>query len=206
MRFVSATLGVAGTAAVLAAATLIDPEPAAAVCSVFDRHPCTPTVCSVFRHRPCIPETQYPLGQDLRLTIETVAAAESASQTHARKDNGRKDDGAMPAARRIDTIREMFDALRDCWVPPGPAYARVGMQMSVRLSFKRNGEMIGTPRVTYTTPEATPEQRKAYLEAITATLDRCSPMPFTDAMGGAVAGRPIAIRFIDDRTIRVEPI
>ena len=200
MRLMSTIAGVAG-AVVLAAATFIEVEPAAAVCSVFDRHPCTPTVCSVFRHRPCIPQTQYPLGQDLRLTIETVAAAERASQTQ-----GRKDDGAMPAAHKIDTIREMFDALRDCWVPPEPAFARPGMQMSVRLSFRRNGEMIGTPRMTYTTPEATPEQRKAYLAAITATLDRCSPMPFTEAMGGAVAGRPIAIRFIDDRTIRVEPI
>ena len=46
--------------------------------------------------------------------------------------------------------------------------------------------------------------REAYLQAITSTLERCTPMPFTDAMGGAVAGRPIAIRFIDDRPIRVE--
>ena len=199
MRCVSAIAGVAGAAIFLAAATLIDVEPAGAVCSVFDKHPCLPTVCSVFRRGPCIPETQYPLGQDLRLTIETVAAAESASQTQ-----GRNSGGATPVARKLDTIREMFDALRDCWVPPEPALARAGMQMSVRLSFKRNGEMIGSPRVTYTTPEATREQRDAYLAAITATLDRCSPMPFTDAMGGAVAGRPIAIRFIDDRTIRVE--
>jgi hypothetical protein len=157
-----------------------------------------PTFCSVFQHRPCIPETQYPLGQDLRLTINTSAAAESALQTQARHE-----DGAAP--RKLDTIREMFDALRDCWVPPVPEVARAGMQMSVRLSFKRAGDLIGPPRVTYTTPEATREQREAYLAAIKATLDRCSPMPFTEAMGGAVAGRPIAIRFIDDRPIRVEP-
>jgi hypothetical protein len=191
----SAVFGVA----VLAAATLIDVEPAAAVCSVFDKHPCTPTVCSVFRRRPCIPETQYPLGQDLRLTIATVAAGESVMQTQARHD-----DGAPPAARKLDTIREMFDALTECWVPPERAHARQGMQMSVRLSFKRSGELMGPPRVTYTTPEATREQREAYLKAITATLDRCAPMRFTDAMGGAVAGRPIALRFIDDRTLRVE--
>jgi hypothetical protein len=198
MRSVGAILGVAGVA-ILAAAMLFDAEPAGAVCSVFDKHPCLPTVCSVFRHRPCIPETQYPLGQDLRLTIETVAAAESASQTQ-----GRNSDGATPEARKLDTIGEMFDALRGCWVPPEPSLARAGMQMSVRLSFKRNGEMIGTPRVTYTTPEATRDQRETYLAAITATLDRCSPMPFTDTMGGAVAGRPIAIRFIDDRPIQAE--
>src|SRR5256885_1899574 len=189
------SVGTVACFAVLAAATLMETEPAGAVCSVFDRHPCTPTVCSVFRRRPCIPETQYPLGQDLRLTVETVAAAEIALQTQARGDNG-------TSPRKLDTIRDMFDALRDCWHPPEPAHAREGMQMSVRLSFKRTGEMIGPPRVTYTTPEATRQQREAYLQAITSTLERCTPMPFTDAMGGAVAGRPIAIRFIDDRPIR----
>jgi len=190
MRSVNAIAGFA----VLVAATYLEAEPAGAVCSVFDRHPCLPTVCSVFRHRPCIPETQYPLGQDLRLTIETAAIAERALQTQARSH----DDNAP---HKLDTIREMFDALRDCWVPPEPEVARPDMQMSVRLSFRRTGEMIGPPRVTYTTPEATREQRETYLEAITATLGRCTPLPFTEAMGGAVAGRPIAIRFIDDRPI-----
>ena len=43
------------------------------VCSVFNRHPCMPTVCSVFRRRPCVPEIDYPLGEDLRLTIDSAA-------------------------------------------------------------------------------------------------------------------------------------
>jgi len=193
MRSVSAIAGVAA----LAAATLLEPEPAGAECSVFDRHPCLPTFCSVFQRRPCVPETQYPLGQDLRLTIETVAATESALQTQARHHD---DD----APHKLDTIRDMFDALRDCWVPPKPELARADMEMSVRMSFKRNGELIGPPRVTYTTPEATREQRETYLEAITSTIGRCTPLPFTDAMGGAVAGRPVAIRFIDDRPLRME--
>ena len=49
-----------------------EPLPAdpAGACSVFDRHPCAPTVCSVFRRGPCMPEIEYPIGQDLRLTIE----------------------------------------------------------------------------------------------------------------------------------------
>ncbi len=59
---------------VVGSATLLPPtSPASAVCSVFDKHPCTPTVCSVFRRGPCIPEIDYPIGQDLRLTIETAA-------------------------------------------------------------------------------------------------------------------------------------
>jgi hypothetical protein len=74
-----------------------------------------------------------------------------------------------------------------------------GMQMSVRLSFKRTGEIIGSPRVTYTSPNTPPEVKELYYQAIIAALERCSPMPFTTGLGGAVAGRPIAIRFVDNR-------
>ena len=61
----------------------IDATPFAhAPCSVLDGQPCTPSFCSVFNDGPCIPEIEYPIGQDLRLTIEsppggpTVIAAE----------------------------------------------------------------------------------------------------------------------------------
>ena len=57
---------------VLAAALATDVEPADAFCSVFTRHPCFPAVCSVFASRYCIPYPIYWIGQDLRLTIESV--------------------------------------------------------------------------------------------------------------------------------------
>jgi len=37
--------------------------------------------------------------------------------------------------------------------------------------------------------------------ALDAALKRCTPLNFSPGMAGAVAGRPIAIRFVDDRTI-----
>jgi len=43
-----------------------------APCSVLDGRPCTPTFCSVFNHGPCIPEIDYPYGENLQLTVETV--------------------------------------------------------------------------------------------------------------------------------------
>lgn len=71
--------------------------------------------------------------------------------------------------------------------------------MTARFSYKQNGELFGPPRVTYTSPEVDPETRRLYLEAITATLDRCAPMPFTKSMADAIAGRPVAVRFIGGR-------
>jgi hypothetical protein len=67
------------------------------------------------------------------------------------------------------------------------------------LSFKRSGEIFAPPRVTYTNKDADSDTRRSYRRAIDAAIERCTPMPFTDAMGGAIAGRTISIRFIDKR-------
>jgi hypothetical protein len=158
------------------------------VCSVFSRYPCVPTVCSVFQRGPCVPEIEYPIDEDLRLTI--VSAVSDVKADRARADTG----------QGLSTLSDMFDALRACWVPPPDDEARPGMQMTVRFSFRGNGEIISPPRVTYKSPDAPPVTTDIYHDTITAALDRCTPMPFTNGLGGAVAGRPIAIRFVDDRT------
>jgi hypothetical protein len=183
---------VALTAVVLGAAALVAPAPASAVCSVFDRHPCAPTVCSVFRRGPCLPDYEYPIGQDLRVTIESNSSDKGSVGQAPEQDRADAD-------HAVNTILGLFAALRSCWVPPTADEARPGMQMSVRLSFKRSGEIIGKPRLTYASPEASREERDVYRHAIDAALDRCTPMPFTKGLGGAIAGRPIAIRFVDNR-------
>jgi len=73
--------------------------------------------------------------------------------------------------------------------------------MSVRFSFKKSGEMIGPPRMTFATSGAPADVRQTYLKAINASLDACIPMKFTDGLGGALAGRPIAIRYVDNREL-----
>jgi hypothetical protein len=189
MRMLS---GVGGVAILASAAVLLPASPANAVCSVFDKHPCTPTVCSVFRRGPCIPQIDYPIGQDLRLTIESDSQIATPIRTE-------RDQGSDASDHAIETLRDLFVALRACWIPPAKDVARPGMQMSVRLAFKRTGEIIARPRVTYSSPDAPREARETYRDAITAALERCTPLRFSGGLGGAVAGRPIAIRFVDDR-------
>src|SRR5437016_3515999 len=166
---------------------LIDATPFShAPCSVLDGQPCTPSFCSVFNHGPCIPEIDYPYGENLQLTIESAPPQDQAAKY-------RKPD------HDLDTIGDLFAALRSCWSPPPSDIARPGMQMSVRFSFKRSGEIIATPRVTYATAGASADTRAAYLKAINASLQACQPLKFTDGLGGALAGRPIAIRYVDNR-------
>jgi hypothetical protein len=157
-------------------------------CSALDSRPCTPTYCSVFNHGPCIPEIFYPYGQNLQLTIKTVPAKDD-------EDKYRKPD------HELDSIGDLFAALRSCWSPPPTDMAREGMQMSVRFSFKRSGEMVGPPRMTFATAGVPADTRAAYLKAINSSLDTCLPLNFSSGLGAALAGRPIAIRYVDNREL-----
>src|SRR4051794_41597957 len=59
----------------------IDATPFAhAPCSVLANEPCSPYYCSVFNHGPCIPEIDYPIGQNLQLTIQTVPPRDDAAK------------------------------------------------------------------------------------------------------------------------------
>ncbi len=155
-------------------------------CSVLDGRPCTPSFCSVFNHGPCIPELDYPYGENLQLTVETVPQQQDAPK-YQKPDHD------------LDNIGDLFAALRSCWSPPPADSAREGMQMSVRFAFKRSGEIIATPRMTFATAGVPADTRATYLKAINASLDACLPLKFSDGLGGALAGRPIAIRYVDNR-------
>ncbi|HEV2716969.1 MAG TPA: hypothetical protein VGU64_17020 [Terriglobales bacterium] len=75
------------------------------------------------------------------------------------------------------------------------------MEYTIRFAFKRDGQITAPPRRTYSTHEATDEVRNTYRDAVDAAMKHCTPLHFSKSMAGAVAGRPIAIRFVDERTL-----
>jgi hypothetical protein len=101
--------------------------------------------------------------------------------------------------RALNTLNELGEALQACWVPPPMDEGRPGMEITVLFSFNRAGEILGEPRFTYLTPGVSSDVRAAYQRAVAATLKRCTPLNFTPALGGALAGRPFTMRFIDSR-------
>jgi hypothetical protein len=101
----------------------------------------------------------------------------------------------------IDSIHDLFAALRTCWDPPAREQAQPDVQMSVRFSFRRTGQIVAPPFVTYTTPGTKTDTKQVYRRAINAALERCAPLPFSNSFGAAIAGRPISIRYIDDRVV-----
>jgi hypothetical protein len=95
---------------------------------------------------------------------------------------------------QVNTIQDIFQHLRTCWKPPPAARARP-IDITVVVSFNRAGNILGHPRITYESAEASDDDRLQYRIAVMEALQRCTPMPFTDAMAGAAAGRPFAIQF-----------
>ena len=99
----------------------------------------------------------------------------------------------------INTLRDAYSALRACWSPPPLAERRGRLELSVRLSFRGNGEILGEPFITFETPNLSAEERLAYRISVARALQKCTPLRFGNGLGGAIAGRPINLRFIEER-------
>src|SRR5262249_27973468 len=134
-------------------AAAVDPLNPNAPCSVFDGRPCNPSFCGVHDPWPCVPVFP-PIGQDWRITIQTRSS-----------DTGRAPEGPG------HSIGALSAALRACWEPPPLNESFRGMQMSVRFSYKRTGELVAPPRVTYTSKEAGDDARRAYGRAVDAAIE-----------------------------------
>jgi hypothetical protein len=150
----------------------------------------TPVICA------SLAATVFAMGANAFAAYRPAAPALFMAQNSADAGESRK-----PAAP-LNTIAEVFAALDACWIPPGLDQARAGMQITVMLSFKRSGEILGKPRITYETPEASDDERMSYRVAMAQAIGRCTPLRFTDALGNALAGRPLTIRFIDNRKLK----
>jgi hypothetical protein len=105
----------------------------------------------------------------------------------------------------VNTIREVFARLRTCWKPPPASQANPGIDITVIVSFNRAGDILGRPRISYESEQASDNDRLVYRIAVMEALQRCTPMPFTEGMAGAIAGRPFAVQF-HNRKLSPQPI
>jgi hypothetical protein len=101
---------------------------------------------------------------------------------------------ASAEPQQLDTIKDVFARLFSCWKPP-PLSEANPIDITVVVSFNREGAILGHPRITYESEHASDNDRLKYRMAVMETLQRCTPLPFTEGLGGAVAGRPFAVPF-----------
>jgi hypothetical protein len=173
---------------IVAFASVLGPAPAAAQidprrCGVMEGPGCNPYQCGVMDGPGCLSQPQVGgFSENLQLTLGTRAVAD------ARKPSG-----------QLNTLSDLFAALRACWSPPAPEDGFRGMQMSMRFSLNTEGKLFGAPRVTYARRDVSQKTRDIYRDALAQSLQGCLPLSFTKGFAGAIAGRPIVIRVIEDR-------
>ncbi|RWH76543.1 MAG: hypothetical protein EOQ86_20595 [Mesorhizobium sp.] len=92
----------------------------------------------------------------------------------------------------VDTINEMFSAIVACWEPPS---GTAGMTLTLQFSIRRNGTLIGKPRATFSRLGNDDALNRAFVASVLEALDKALPLPVSDSMGGAIAGRTLFPRF-----------
>jgi hypothetical protein len=96
-------------------------------------------------------------------------------------------------AAPADNLRDLFAQFRACLtLPAGSPSAEI----TLRFSLRRDGGLIGKPHITFARLPPGEALQGAALEAVAAAFDHCLPARMTDALGGAVAGRPLTLRLI----------
>jgi hypothetical protein len=73
--------------------------------------------------------------------------------------------GVAAEDAQVNTIQDIFQHLRTCWKPPPAAKARP-IDITVVVSFNRAGNILGHPRITYESAEASDDDRLQYRIAV----------------------------------------
>ena len=82
---------------------------------------------------------------------------------------------------------EVGPSIAACWRAP-----HQGDQVTVQLSFRRDGSIFGKPRVNYVKPMNS-SSAQAITESIFKALDACLPLRFTPRLAANIAGQVFVI-------------
>ena len=96
-------------------------------------------------------------------------------------------------AAPINEVGKISGRIAECWSPPRMVPARA-IEVTVRLSFSRDGAVIGKPRIVHIQP-AEPDLRERITASVLNAITACTPLSFTPALGAGIAGRILVLRF-----------
>ena len=100
---------------------------------------------------------------------------------------------AAAESHGVATVRDLWPALSRCWSPPPHS---AGMEVTVRFSIKRTGELIGDLQVTYSKLSGDADVQQRFRDSVLAAVRDCTPLQLSDRFGATIAGQPLSVRFI----------
>jgi hypothetical protein len=90
----------------------------------------------------------------------------------------------------IHLPKDVGPSLAACWQAP-----QAGDEVTVQLSFRRDGSIFGEPRINYVKP-MDGSSSQAITESILKAIDACLPLEFSPRLAANIAGQVFVIRFI----------
>ena len=72
---------------------------------------------------------------------------------------------------------------------------RSSSQMTIAFAMRRDGSVLGTPRITYSHLDGDAATKQRFVASVDRAVQSCLPMKITPALGGAIAGRIFTITF-----------
>jgi|SRR5580698_3688444 hypothetical protein len=91
----------------------------------------------------------------------------------------------------VARVHGIATGLAACWRPPHD-----DDQVTVRLSFTRDGAVIGEPRIVYAHSSGGAADDSGLAQSMLAAIRECTPLHFSARLGSAIAGQVLDIRFI----------
>jgi hypothetical protein len=98
---------------------------------------------------------------------------------------------AVEAQPQVTRVHGIATGIAACWRP-----AHDDDQVTVRLSFTREGAVIGEPRVVFAKSSGGRADDSALADSMKAAIRECTPLNFSARLGSAIAGQVLDIRFI----------
>lgn len=103
---------------------------------------------------------------------------------------------APVCAEPANTLQQLYQSIGHCLINSRGA---PGGEITLLFSLRRDGGLIGRPRVTYARLPQDAAAQSRFVESVVAAFDHCMPAQITDALGGAIAGRPLTLRIVSRR-------
>jgi hypothetical protein len=91
----------------------------------------------------------------------------------------------------VTRVHGIATGLASCWRPPDN-----DDQVTVRISFTREGAVIGKPRIVFVRSSGGQADDSALADSMRSAIRDCTPLHFSARLGLAIAGQVLDIRFI----------
>jgi len=94
----------------------------------------------------------------------------------------------------VTRVHGIATGIAACWRPPHD-----NDQVTVRLSFTREGAVIDRPRIVFARSSGGRADDSALARSMLKAIQECTPLHFSARLGSAIAGQVLDIRFVGRR-------